>query len=224
LFEIGKTYHGSLDAPVEIVRIGALALGNVRAEQWDDTGQAVDFFDIKSDLEGLLGMSGCSIDFTFVADDHPALQPGQSAKILRDGIDVGVLGKLHPAVAKKLGLRKDAFVFELNADLVFASKVPVATDVSKFPTIRRDIAIVIDDNISVSQLVSAVESTAPDLIRNVVIFDIYRGSGIEAGRKSVALGLILQETSRTLTDEDADSAMDAAVSKLEKEFAARLRE
>jgi len=224
LFEIGKTYHGSLDSPVETVRIGALALGDVRAEQWDDAGQAVDFFDIKSDLEGLLGMSGCSIDFTFVADDHPALQPGQSAKILRDGIDVGILGKLHPAIAKKLGLRKDVFVFELNADLVFASKVPVAAEVSKFPTIRRDIAIVIDDNISVSQLVSVVESAAPELIRNVVIFDIYRGSGIEAGRKSVALGLILQETSRTLTDEDADSAMDAAVSKLQKEFAARLRE
>jgi phenylalanyl-tRNA synthetase beta chain len=107
---------------------------------------------------------------------------------------------------------------------VFASKVAAAIEVSKFPAIRRDIAIVIDDDISVSQVVSAVESSAPELIQSVVIFDIYRGSGIEAGRKSIALGLILQETSRTLTDEDADSAMDAAVNKLQKEFAARLRE
>ena len=224
LFEIGKSYHGELDAPVETVRVAGLALGNVRPEQWDDSGQAVDFFDIKSDLEGLLGMTGCSGDFTFVATEQPALQPGQAALILRDGVEAGVIGKLHPAVAKQLGLKKDVFVFELNAELTFASKVPVAVEVSKYPAIRRDIAIVIDDDVLVSQVVSAVQSSAPDLIQNVVIFDIYRGSGIEAGRKSVALGLILQETSRTLTDEDADSAMDAAVSKLEKEFAARLRE
>jgi phenylalanyl-tRNA synthetase beta chain len=224
LFEIGKSFHGTLNAPVEIVRVAGLALGNARAEQWDDSGQGVDFFDIKSDLEGLIAMSGCAVDFTFVAGTHPALQAGQSAKVMRGGVEVGVLGKLNPRVAKQLGVKKDVFLFELNADLVFASKVPAATEVSKFPAIRRDIAVVVDDDIPVSQIVSAVESAASELIRNVVIFDIYRGSGIEAGRKSIALGLILQETSRTLTDEDADSAMDAAVRKLQQEFAARLRE
>jgi phenylalanyl-tRNA synthetase beta chain len=224
LFEIGKSFHGTLEAPVEIVRVAGLVLGNARAEQWDDSGQAVDFFDIKSDLEGLLAMSGCADDFIFVANEHPALQPGQAANILRDGVEVGVFGKLHPSVAKQLGIKKDVFVFELNAELVFASQVPTATDVSKFPAIRRDIAVVVDADIPVSRIVSSVESAAPSLITNVVIFDIYRGSGIEAGRKSIALGLILQETSRTLTDEDADSAMDAAVRKLQQEFAARLRE
>ena len=224
LFEIGKSFHGSLETPVEVERVAALALGGARAEQWDDTGQAVDFFDIKSDLEGLIALSGCAGDFTFVATKHPSLQPGQAAKIIRADADVGFIGKLHPSVAKQLGIKKDVFVFELDADLVFASKVPVATEVSKFPSIRRDIAIVVDAEIAVSEIVSAVESAVPELIRNVVIFDIYRGSGIEAGRKSIALGLILQETSRTLTDEDADSAMDAAVRKLQEEFAARLRE
>ena len=224
LFEIGKSFHGTLDAPVEIVRVAGLVLGNARAEQWDESGQAVDFFDIKSDLEGLLAMSGRADDFIFAANEHPALQPGQAANILRDGVEVGVLGKLHPRVAKQLGIKKDVFVFELNADLVFASQVPTATEVSKFPAIRRDIAVVVDADIAVSRIVSSVESAAPALITNVVIFDIYRGSGIEAGRKSIALGLILQETSRTLTDEDADSAMDAAVRKLQQEFAARLRE
>ncbi len=224
LFEIGKSFHGTLEAPVEIERVAGLVLGNARAEQWDDSGQPVDFFDIKSDLEGLIAMSGCAGDFIFVANEHPALQPGQAANILRDGVEVGVLGKLHPRVAKQLGVKKDVFVFELNAELVFASQVPTATEVSKFPAIRRDIAVVVDADIPVSRIVFSVESAAPELITNVVIFDIYRGPGIEAGRKSIALGLILQETSRTLTDEDADSAMDAAVRKLQEEFAARLRE
>jgi len=224
LFEIGKSFHGSLESPVEVERVAALALGGARAEQWDDAGQAVDFFDIKSDLEGLIALSGCAGDFTFVTTRHPSLQPGQAAKVIRGDVDVGFIGKLHPRVAKQLGIKKDVFVFELDADLVFASKVPAATEVSKFPAIRRDIAIVVDAEIAASEIVSAVESAVPELIRNVVIFDIYRGSGIEAGRKSIALGLILQETSRTLTDEDADSAMDAAVRKLQEEFAARLRE
>ena len=224
LFEIGKSFHGSLDKPVEVERVAALALGSARTEQWDDDGQAIDFFDIKSDLEGLIALSGCAGDFTFVANQHPALQPGQAANIIRNGAEIGFIGKLHPRVAKQLNIKKDVFVFELNADLVFASRVPAATDVSKFPAIRRDIAVVVDADIAVSQIVTAVESAAPELIRSVVIFDIYWGSGIEAGRKSIALGLILQETSRTLTDEDADSAMDAAVRKLQQEFAARLRE
>jgi len=115
-------------------------------------------------------------------------------------------------------------VFELNAELVFATTVPVAKKVSKFPMIRRDIAVVVDDIILVADLVAAVESAAPELIQYVKIFDVYKGPEIEAGLKSVALGLILQETSRTLTDDDAEAAKSAAVRKLQQEFAAVLRE
>jgi len=223
-FEIGKSFHGSLAKPQEIVRIAGLALGPAHAEQWGVSGNAIDFFDIKSDLEVLLRMSGGNAEYSFVAFEHPALQPGQAAKIVRDDKMAGIIGKLHPRVAKQLGLKKDVFVFELDAGQVFATAVPKASEVSKFPAIRRDLAIVVDDKITAAQVVAAVRFAVPGLIENVIIFDIYRGPSIEAGRKSIALGLILQETSRTLTDEDADSAMDAAVRRLQQEFDAQLRD
>jgi phenylalanyl-tRNA synthetase beta chain len=115
-------------------------------------------------------------------------------------------------------------LFELDAAKALASTAPLAASISKFPAIRRDIAVIVDDKISADELVNAVASTSPQLIQGVRIFDIYTGSGIEAGRKSVAIGLILQETSRTLTDDDADEVMAAAVKKLEDQFAAVLRD
>ena len=224
IFEIGKTFHGTLKAPEEVMRVAGLAYGAAAPEQWASPTQTIDFFDIKSDVVALLSMVGPESKFDFVAVDHPALQPGQAANILRDNDVVGVIGKSHPEVAKIFDLDKGVLVFELNTERAFATTVPVAKNVSKFPMIRRDIAVVVGDQVSAADLVAAVESAAPDLIRNVRIFDIYRGPGIEAGLKSVALGLILQETSRTLTDDDADAAKSAAVRKLQQEFAAVLRD
>jgi phenylalanyl-tRNA synthetase beta chain len=224
MFEIGKTFHGTPDSPGEVVRVAGLAYGDAAPEQWGSVSQTVDFFDIKSDVSALLGMTGNAHEFAFVAGEHPALQAGQTAQIIRDGNAVGMIGKLHPTIARTFDLDKGAILFELAAQAVFATEVPVAAEISKFPMIRRDIAVVVADEVATSALVAAVQSVAPDLIRNVRIFDVYKGSGIEAGRKSVALGLILQETSRTLTDDDADAAMAAAVRKLQQEFAAVLRE
>ena len=152
------------------------------------------------------------------------LQPGQTATIFRKGECVGVVGKLHPEIGRRIGIDKSVFLFELDADKSFAACVPVAKTVSRYPIIRRDIAIVVKDEVTASDLVVAAESAAPELVQSVRIFDVYRGPGIEAGLKSIALGLILQETSRTLTDVDADAAMTAAVRKLEEKFAAELRD
>ena len=224
LFEIGKSYHGTLEEPIEIVRVAGVALGAALPEQWSLKSQIVDFFDVKADIQALVGMTGASAEFAYVAARNAALQPGQAAHILRDGELVGVIGKLHPGIAKRFDLKREVVVFELDAQKTFRARVPVAEPVSRFPSIRRDIAIVVDNEVSATDLVRAIESTAPDLIRKVTIFDVYRGPGIEAGRKSVALGLILQETSRTLTDDDADTATAAAVQKLHQEFAATLRD
>ena len=163
-------------------------------------------------------------EFEFVSDDHPVLQPGQAANVIRNGETVGVTGRLHPEIAKKLALGKGVLLFELNAEKSFAARVPVAKTVSKFPTIRRDIAIVVENDVTLAAIIGAVEDAAPQLVTSVRVFDIYRGPGIEAGLKSVALGLILQETSRTLTDDDADTVMTTVLRKLEQEFAAVLRE
>jgi phenylalanyl-tRNA synthetase beta chain len=224
IFEIGKSFHGTLEKPVEVVRVAGLAVGSAVPEQWGRRAQSVDFFDIKSDLESLLEMVGAATRIDYETATHPALQSGQVASIVHNGQTIGVLGKLHPAIAQTMDLNKDVFLFELDAVLAFASNVPKAFAVSKFPAIRRDIAVVVDDKVAAADLVRIVASSAPNLIQSVTIFDVYQGPGIEVGRKSVALGLILQETSRTLTDEDADAAMNTVVRNLEREFAAELRD
>jgi phenylalanyl-tRNA synthetase beta chain len=197
LFEIGKSFHGTLDAPQEVVRIAAVASGSAMPEQWGAHSQAIDFFDLKADLVALLKLAGDASDVSFEPLEHPALQPGQA------GRQIGIIGKLHPQTAKRLELKRDAYVFELDALQALASAAPVARAVSRFPVIRRDIAVIVKEDISGDELVQAVAAAAPDLTRDVRIFDIYTGPGIEAGLKSVAISLILQETSRTLTDDDA---------------------
>jgi len=224
LFEIGKSFHGSLQAPEEVVRLAGVACGAALPEQWGSQLQAVDFFDIKSDVEAVLELAGNEGDFDYVAASYPALQPGQTADVVRDGTIIGFVGKLHPRVAKMLELKRDAYVFELDAAKALASVVPTAEPISKFPAIRRDIAVIVDDKLTGDELVKTAASAAPNLITTVRIFDIYKGPGIEAGLKSVAISLILQETSRTLTDDDADAAQAAAVQKLRDEFGAELRD
>jgi phenylalanyl-tRNA synthetase beta chain len=224
LFEIGKSFHGTLDAPQEVVRIAAVASGSAMPEQWGAHSQAIDFFDLKADLVALLKLAGDASDVSFEPLEHPALQPGQAAAVVRDGRQIGIIGKLHPQTAKRLELKRDAYVFELDALQALASAAPVARAVSRFPVIRRDIAVIVKEDISGDELVQAVAAAAPDLTRDVRIFDIYTGPGIEAGLKSVAISLILQETSRTLTDDDADAAQAAAVQKLRDTFGAELRD
>lgn len=222
LFEIGKSYHGTAEKPVEIVRVAALAIGSAQPEQWASTARPVDFFDIKSDIEALLALTGAA-DVTFREAEHPVLQPGQSAEIRRAGEAVGVAGKLHPEVAGMLDIEPDVLLFELDAR-AFAAEVPRASAVSRFPAIRRDIAVVVPEHVTAAEVVQVASAAAPDIIRRAFVFDVYRGPGIEAGRKSVALGLILQETSRTLTDADADTARDGAVHELQQQLAATVRD
>jgi phenylalanyl-tRNA synthetase beta chain len=209
----------------------------VRRQQWkyhrrfrtDNAGywplqQGPFLFDLKADLGAILQLAGDASAVEYRAVEHPALQPGQSAGIYRNGRSIGIIGKLHPQVAKRLDLKRDAYVFELDALQALASAAPVAQPVSRFPVIRRDLAVIVKEDVSGDELVQAVASAAPDLMRDVRIFDIYQGPGIEAGLKSVAISLILQETSRTLTDDDADAAHAAAVRKLRDTFGAELRE
>jgi len=224
LFEIGKTFHGSLAAPVEVLRVSAVVTGDVLDKQWGNRAQPVDFFDIKSDVEAVLRMTGAIGEFGFESGEHRLLQPGQTAVVRRNGADVGIVGKLHPAMQKRFGMDKPVYLFELDAEQCFAAEIPTATTVSKYPVIRRDIAVVVADSVTARDLLRAAESAAPQLVRDVRIFDVYKGPGIEAGLKSVALGLILQETSRTLTDEDADSVTSAVIGKLQQDFGAELRD
>ena len=224
IFEIGKTFHGDLGSHTETIRVSGLVAGDSVGKQWGVRAQPVDFFDIKADVEAILSMTGVQSGCEFLEAEHHMLQPGQTALIRRDEANVGFVGKLHPRYSRHFDLEKEAFLFELDAEICFAAAVPAAETVSKFPAIRRDIAIVVNENLTARDLVTTVESVAPGLVRDVSIFDVYQGPGIEAGRKSVALGLILQETSRTLTDEDADTVMSAVLRKLQQDFGAELRD
>jgi phenylalanyl-tRNA synthetase beta chain len=224
LFEIGKSFHGSLQAPEEVIRLAGLACGPFSEEQWGAPDRAVDFFDIKGDVEALLALAGLNDEVEYRPVIHPALQPGQAAEIVRDGVTLGLLGKLHPGHARRFDIRPAVYLFELDAERALAASTPLAAEVSRFPAIRRDIAVIVREDVAAKDLVEAVRSASPGVTREVRIFDVYQGPGIEAGLKSVAIGLILQETSRTLTDDDADAAQAAAVKKLHQEFAAVLRD
>ena len=224
LFEIGKSFHGSLDKHDETVCVAGLVYGPRVPEQWSGKSQQVDYFDIKSDVEALLRLAGNDAVFSFEPCEHACLQPGQSAAVVRDGHRIGRIGKVHPRVARAFDIKGGVYLFEIEAEKMMATAVPVARSVSRFPAIRRDIAVVVDEKIPAEELRLAAAAAAPGIVTDVRIFDVYQGPGIEAGLKSIAIGLILQETSRTLTDDDADAAQAAAVQKLQQEFAAVLRD
>ena len=193
-------------------------------EQWDSAARPVDFFDAKSDMEAVLALLGEPQQFEWVADLHPALHPGRSARLRRRGQHLGWLGAMHPVLAKRCGLDEAPIMFELAiAGLSMASLAPYA-GVSRFPAIRRDLAVLVSRETPVASLVAAVRAAAGPALRDVTVFDIFAGDHIDAAQKSVALGLILQETSRTLTDADGDSIVGAVVRRLGLDFGAKIRE
>ncbi len=204
-------------------RIAAVACGLALPEQWGAATRAMDFYDLKADVETLIAATADGDAFQFVADRHPALHPGQSARIDRDGHPVGWIGALHPMVARRLDLEGDVFLFELMLTELSRGRVPRYAELSKFPIIRRDLALVVDETVTARSMTQAIRAAGGDWLREIHVFDVYRGKGIEEGQKSLAFGLILQDFSRTLTDEDVDGIIREVIVKLEKEFGATLR-
>ncbi len=204
--------------------VAGVVYGNVLPEQWAATEQKLDFFDVKGDVEALMALTGRAEDFSFSADTHPALHPGQAARIALDGKSVGWLGALHPSIESRLGLSGQTFLFEIEAEALFSGTVAKFSEISKYPAIRRDIALVLERAIPSSAVSEVVRRVAPDTLQNLKLFDVYEGEHIDSGRKSLALGLTLQAQSRTLTDEEVDSAIEQIVTTLASELGAALRE
>jgi len=224
LFEIGRRFSLPGGELVEVPVIAGLAAGAALPEQWGIRAEAVDFFDVKSDVEALLRATGAPGDFRFVPDRHPALHPGQTSRILRDGRAVGWLGRLHPELERTLDVTYSALVFEIETESGLAAVLPRHREISRFPAVRRDIAIVVDEAIPVQALLDRIRASAGPLLTDLVVFDIYRGKGITPGRKSVAIGLNLQDISRTLTDVDTDAVVAQVVTDLEREHNAAIRD
>jgi len=224
LFESGIRFLCQDTDILEEELISGIATGLSVPEQWGGTGQPADLFDIKADLEALFKLTGAAEEFEFKAAENPALHPGRTAEIFRSGEHVGWLGELHPALTKKLELSGTPVLFELSAMRVLAARKAEFRGISKFPAVRRDLAVIVDRDLPAATLEAAVREAGGPTLRETVMFDIYEGKNVETGSKSVALGLILQQTSRTLTDTDVDDIMHSVKDCLSRKFNATIRE
>lgn len=224
LFEQGLSYVPQGNDLNQIPRLAGAAYGPVYPEQWGAPARRVDFFDVKADVEALLGLSGRGSDFSFKAESHPALHPGQSARIWRGDQPLGWLGVLHPAAEQRLGLAQPVVLFELDLGVFADGRVPKFEPLSRFPAIRRDLAVIVDESVTAQALRDCVSEAVPALLTHFELFDVYRGKGIDSGRKSLALGLTFQDLSRTLTDADVDDAMERVITALQTQLRAILRE
>jgi len=203
--------------------LAGIAVGQALPDSWDGDARGVDFFDVKRDIEVLLSLGRGPDSFRFEPGSHPALRPGQTAKLVKAGATVGWLGVLHPGIQKQLELRTGSILFEIEANALLESGVPKYSQYSRLPYIRRDVAFVVDESIAVAQLIDRVHQVAGPYLEDVVVFDVYRGKGIDATRKSIGLGLILQDASRTLTDADADKVVSSVTRDLGRELGATIR-
>jgi len=203
--------------------LAGIATGTTLPEQWGMPARDLDFFDIKGDVEALLDTGGCGDEWSFVAHPHPALHPGQSARLMRNGEPVGWLGALHPAHLETLDITGPVFVFEVMLDRLKAGRLPLYDALSRFPLIRRDLAVVVDEAVTAQKVRECIGQAASDMLKNLQLFDVYRGEHIDSGKKSLALGLLLQAPDKTLTDEEVDSTLGRVVLALERELGGRLR-
>lgn len=223
-FELAGTFAETAEGIVETPRLSGLAFGNVATEQWGEKSRPMDFYDLKADIEALCAAFGGDVDrYRFERGDHPALHPGRSAQLLRDGEPVGVLGELHPELVRSLDLPGAPLVFELDWTRLAAASLPVAQPVPEFPASRRDLALVVDEALPAQALVDAARGAVGPQLTQAFVFDIYRGQGLRDGSKSVALGLIFQDYSRTLTLEEIDSQVAGIITKLAQDCGASLR-
>lgn len=218
LFEVGAVYQQIGNAFQETTRISGLAYGSDKPEQWAASNTEVDFFDVKAHVESLI-----SATLVYEKAEHSALHPGQSARILVDGNIVGWLGKLHPKWQQHYDLPKNTFLFELDASAVMCKPLPVYQEVSKLMPVRRDLAVVLDENIAVQSVINEIYQAKIQHIQEVALFDLYQGKGIAENKKSLALSVLMHNTEQSLTDIAVDSSMNNLLQLLQRRFGAELR-
>ncbi|WP_434031425.1 phenylalanine--tRNA ligase subunit beta [[Pseudomonas] boreopolis] len=224
LFELGKVFSRAAEAgaaPVERLCVAAAVCGDAQALQWGEPARKVDFHDLKGDLESLAAASGAQLEYR--RSDRPFGHPGRSADAYRDGERIGWIGQLHPRLARALDLDMDVFGFELEFEALARRALPRAAELSRYPSVRRDLAFLVPEAVDWSALEATVRGAVGPLLREVQLFDRYVGTGVEPGFKSLAMGLILQDNSRTLTDRDVDAVVNEVVTVIEREHRARIR-
>jgi len=227
LFETGLRFVPDNTAESNVrqqAMLGAVISGNQNDEHWSMESKTVDFFDLKGDLEAIIGLTVSDAEFTFRSATHPALHPGQCAEILRNDRVIGIIGTVHPSLEKPFGLNGKTIVFELELDALLHACIPQAQTVSKFPANRRDIAIVVDDSVFAGDVVKMIRKVGQNQLVGLNLFDVYQGKGVELGKKSLAIALTLQDNTRTLEEKEIAEMVDSVVSALKSEFNALLRD
>jgi phenylalanyl-tRNA synthetase beta chain len=218
LFELGRSYSAGAEGPIETELLSLVVSGDACPEQWGERARPVDFHDLKGDVEALTGGAG-----RWVAGGPECLHPGRRAQLLIGEQVAGFIGALHPELARQLDLTGEVLVAELNLDALRSRAMPQPKELSRFPSVRRDLALVLPEHVDYASLDRCVVAAAGELLRELRLFDVYRGPGIETGCKSFAIGLILQDDSRTLSDADVDRLVAAVVERTAAELGAQVR-
>jgi phenylalanyl-tRNA synthetase beta chain len=222
LFELGNVFAADgANAPIESQRIAAAACGDAGAEQWSTKSAPVEFHDVKGDLDSLAALAGAQLEYR---PSQPAwAHPGRSADVYRHGVKLGWIGQLHPRLQRALDLDTAVVAFELDLAGLFSRAIPKARPLSRYPSVRRDLAFVVAEHTPWAAVSATVRQAAGASLRDLVLFDRYVGKGVETGFKSLAMGLILQEESRTLTERDVDAVVAAVTAALQHEHGAVIR-
>jgi phenylalanyl-tRNA synthetase beta chain len=218
VFEIGACFALNGGSYAHRTRIAGLCYGNAIPDQWGEAARKVDFYDVKADVEALT--QGRS---RFVPDTHPALHPGQSACIEVDGVAIGWLGGLHPKWLQHYQLPSGVVMFELDLEPLLQRGLPKFVEVAKFPPVRRDLAVVVDESVPAQSLIDAMNDANVDVVNEIALFDQYRGKGVGQGKKSLAFLVVMQDTQKTLTDEDTDAAVARLLAAMAQKHGAVLR-
>ena len=225
IYETGMVFYKNDEdttGATQVPMIGGAIVGKVNPAAWNADSRTVDFFDLKGDVEQLLEMAGQQDAIRFAPCQNPALHPGQAAALIKDGVEVGFLGQLHPQHVKTMDVNGEVFVFQIRQDALLQKAVPLAQPISKFPEVQRDLAFVVDATLTVQALLDAVANDS-EILKNIDIFDIYQGQGVDDDKKSVALTLTLQHQDRTLQDEEVDALIAQILTSAEEKVGAVLR-
>ncbi|MCE9870191.1 phenylalanine--tRNA ligase subunit beta [Hafnia alvei] len=227
LFETGLRFVPDTAANLGIrqdVMLAGVIAGNRYEEHWNLERQVVDFYDLKGDLEAILDLTGKLDDVQFKAETNPALHPGQSAAIYLAGKRVGFIGVVHPDLERKLDLNGRTVVFEIEWEALAERRIPQAREVSRYPANRRDIAVVVAENVPAEDILAECKKVGVNQVVGVNLFDVYRGKGVAEGYKSLAISLVLQDTTRTLEEEEIAATVAKCVEALKQRFQASLRD
>ncbi|MCD9033395.1 phenylalanine--tRNA ligase subunit beta [Luteimonas sp. Y-2-2-4F] len=221
LFELGKVFSAGDAGPVETPRIAAAATGAARAEQWGEAARPVDFHDLKGDLESLAAAARATLEYR--PSQAPFGHPGRSADVFRDGERIGWIGELHPRLLRALDLDHRVVAFEVDLEALRRRPLPRAGALARFPSVRRDLALVVAEDLPWAALEATLRQAAGPLLSGLQLFDRYQGEGVESGFKSLTIGLILQDKSRTLTDREVDEVVAGVNAAAQTAHGARIR-